>query len=46
MHGTEKLPDLIEEIYDAALEPALWNNVVVSIRLAGFSRRIRAANPD
>ncbi len=31
MHGTEKLPDLIEEIYDAALEPALWNNVVVSI---------------
>src|SRR5882672_7924690 len=31
MHGTEKLPDLIEEIYDAALEPALWNDVVVSI---------------
>jgi DNA-binding CsgD family transcriptional regulator len=31
MHGTQKLPDLIEEIYDAALEPALWNNVVVSI---------------
>src|SRR6267154_3362353 len=31
MHGTEKLPDLIEQIYDAALEPALWNNVVVSI---------------
>lgn len=26
-----KLPDLIEEIYDAALEPALWNDVVVSI---------------
>src|SRR6267142_2936255 len=31
MHGTEKLPDVIEEIYDAALEPALWNDVVVSI---------------
>jgi DNA-binding CsgD family transcriptional regulator/PAS domain-containing protein len=31
MHGTWKLPDLIEEIYDAALEPALWNDVVVSI---------------
>jgi hypothetical protein len=31
MHGTRKLPDLIEEIYDAALEPALWNDVVVSI---------------
>src|SRR5882762_7236296 len=31
MHGTEKLPDLIQEIYDAALEPALWNDVVVSI---------------
>ena len=29
MHGTRKLPDLIEEIYDAALEPALWNDVVV-----------------
>src|SRR5216684_1596536 len=31
MHGTRKLSDLIEEIYDAALEPALWNDVVVSI---------------
>jgi DNA-binding CsgD family transcriptional regulator len=31
MHETSKLPDLIEEIYDAALEPALWNDVVVSI---------------
>jgi len=31
MHGTRKLPDLIEQIYDAALEPALWNDVVVSI---------------
>jgi DNA-binding CsgD family transcriptional regulator len=31
MQRTQKLPDLIEEIYDAALEPALWNNVVVSI---------------
>jgi len=31
MNGTIKLPDLIEEIYDAALEPALWNDVIVSI---------------
>jgi DNA-binding CsgD family transcriptional regulator len=31
MHGTRKLPDLIEQIYDAALEPTLWNDVVVSI---------------
>ena len=31
MCGTRKLSDLIEEIYDAALEPALWNDVVVSI---------------
>jgi DNA-binding CsgD family transcriptional regulator len=31
MHKTRKLPDLIEEIYGAALEPALWNDVVVSI---------------
>src|SRR5258707_794800 len=26
------LPDLIEDIYDAALEPALWSEVVVSIK--------------
>jgi DNA-binding CsgD family transcriptional regulator len=31
MRGTRKLFDLIEEIYDAALEPALWSDVVVSI---------------
>jgi DNA-binding CsgD family transcriptional regulator len=31
MQGTSKLSDLIEQIYDAALEPALWNDVVVSI---------------
>jgi DNA-binding CsgD family transcriptional regulator/PAS domain-containing protein len=31
MPETRKLPDLIEEIYDAALEPALWNDVIVSI---------------
>jgi DNA-binding CsgD family transcriptional regulator len=31
MQRTRKLPDLIEEIYDAALEPALWNDVVSSI---------------
>jgi hypothetical protein len=45
MHGTRKLPDLIGEIYDAALEPALWNDVVVSIisseaGAADLSRRI------
>ncbi len=31
MQQTRKLPGLIEEIYDAALEPALWSDVVVSI---------------
>ena len=31
MQRTIKLPDLIEEIYDAALEPALWSDVIVSI---------------
>jgi len=30
-HETGKLPDLIDEIYGAALEPALWNNVVAGI---------------
>ena len=31
MQATKKLPDLIEQVYDAALEPALWNDVIVSI---------------
>lgn len=31
MRGIGKLPDLIEEIYSAALEPALWNDVVAGI---------------
>ncbi|WP_338075259.1 hypothetical protein [Bradyrhizobium erythrophlei] len=31
MARTSRLPDLIEEIYDAALEPARWNDVVVGI---------------
>ncbi len=31
MRGIRKLPDLIEEIYRAALEPALWNDVVAGI---------------
>jgi len=31
MRGTRKLPDLIEDIYDAALEPALWDDVVADI---------------
>ena len=32
MHGPRKLPDLVEDIYDAGLDPALWNNVVTGIR--------------
>lgn len=31
MRATSRLSCLIEEIYDAAIEPALWNDVVVSI---------------
>jgi hypothetical protein len=31
MNPTIELPGLIEDIYDAALEPARWNDVVVSI---------------
>ena len=31
MARTSRLPDLIEDIYDAALEPARWNDVVVGI---------------
>lgn len=32
MPRTSTLPDLTEQIYDAGLEPALWNEVVVGIR--------------
>src|SRR4051794_1432204 len=32
MHGPRKLPDLVEAIYDAGLDPSLWNNVVTGIR--------------
>jgi DNA-binding CsgD family transcriptional regulator len=32
MPRPRKLPELIEDIYDAGLEPALWSNVVVGIR--------------
>ncbi|TWB03860.1 helix-turn-helix transcriptional regulator [Bradyrhizobium stylosanthis] len=32
MQGPRKLPDLVESIYDAGLDPALWNNVVTGIR--------------
>jgi DNA-binding CsgD family transcriptional regulator/PAS domain-containing protein len=31
MRGPTKLSDLIEDVYDAALEPARWNDVFVSI---------------
>lgn len=31
MHGPTTLPDLIEHIYDAGLDPALWNDVIVDI---------------
>jgi DNA-binding CsgD family transcriptional regulator len=32
MARPRKFPDLIEDIYDAGLEPARWNDVVVGIR--------------
>src|SRR6186713_1701317 len=32
MHGSQKLPALVESIYDAGLDPSLWNNVVAGIR--------------
>jgi len=32
MHGPRKLPDLVESIYDAGLDPSLWNDVVTGIR--------------
>jgi hypothetical protein len=32
MQRAAKLPDLIEDIHDAGLEPARWNEVVVGIR--------------
>jgi DNA-binding CsgD family transcriptional regulator len=31
MHGRKKFSDLIEDIYDAAIEPARWNQVVAGI---------------
>lgn len=32
MHGPRKLAELVEAIYDAGLDPSLWNNVVTGIR--------------
>ncbi|MGY8631199.1 helix-turn-helix transcriptional regulator [Bradyrhizobium sp. 14AA] len=32
MRGPQKLPDLVEAIYDAGLDPSLWNDVVTGIR--------------
>jgi len=32
MHETGIFPDLIESIYDAGLQPALWNDVVVKVK--------------
>ena len=32
MHRPVKLPDLVESIYDAGLDPSLWNDVVAGIR--------------
>ncbi|MDI3558885.1 helix-turn-helix transcriptional regulator [Bradyrhizobium sp. Arg816] len=32
MHGPRKLPELVESIYDAGLDPWLWNNAVAGIR--------------
>jgi hypothetical protein len=31
MRGPKKISELIEDVYDAALEPARWSDVVVSI---------------
>ncbi|EJN12257.1 DNA-binding protein with HTH domain containing protein [Bradyrhizobium sp. YR681] len=32
MHGPRKLPELVESIYDAGLDPSLWDNVVAGVR--------------
>ena len=32
MPRARKLPDLVEQIYDAGLDPSLWNDVVLGIR--------------
>ncbi|KJC52581.1 transcriptional regulator [Bradyrhizobium sp. LTSP849] len=32
MHGPRKLPELVESIYDAGLDPSRWNDVVAGIR--------------
>jgi DNA-binding CsgD family transcriptional regulator len=32
MQGRRKLPELVESIYDAGLDPSMWTNVVASIR--------------
>ncbi|MFK4498240.1 DNA-binding CsgD family transcriptional regulator [Bradyrhizobium japonicum] len=32
MRGLRKLPELVESIYDAGLDPSLWNNAVAGIR--------------
>ncbi|MGX0961684.1 DNA-binding CsgD family transcriptional regulator [Bradyrhizobium japonicum] len=32
MHGLRKLPELVKSIYDAGLDPSLWNNAVAGIR--------------
>ncbi|WP_038932007.1 helix-turn-helix transcriptional regulator [Bradyrhizobium japonicum] len=32
MHGLRKLPELVESLYDAGLDPSLWNNAVAGIR--------------
>ncbi len=38
MARTRSLPDLIENIYDAGLEPALWDDIVVGIRISSAPR--------
>ncbi|PDT88939.1 helix-turn-helix transcriptional regulator [Bradyrhizobium sp. Y36] len=32
MHGPQKLPDLVETIYDAGIDPSRWNEAVAGIR--------------
>jgi hypothetical protein len=44
MHGTRKLPNLIEEIYAAALEPALWNDRILTVRCGDELRANRKWN--
>ena len=47
MDQVEQLPELIGEIYDAALDPSLWNDVVGKIArfVGGSAAVIVSKNP-